>query len=132
MTPMPDCFLQLLAAWNATDRARIRACLEAALTEDFVFVDPTVETRGIAAFEAYVCEFRRRYHGAVVRVPEAIDLAFDRQRGCTVARYRWEVMRDAAVISRGFDVAEMTDDGRIRHVAGFFGPPRRDLDDDSP
>lgn len=106
----------MLEAWNETDPGRVRGHLEAALAADVVFVDPTIETRGIAEFERNVLDFRAKYPDAVLRRASGIDSHHG------LHRYSWEIVVASKVILRGFDVAETDAEGLVKRVLGFFGP----------
>lgn len=116
MSAYPSSFDHMLAAWNERDLSRIRGFLEAALTPDVTFVDPTIETHGLAEFEENVRAFRAKYPKAALRRASDIDSHHN------LSRYSWEILIDEKVVLLGFDVVETADDGRVRRVLGFFGP----------
>jgi hypothetical protein len=117
MTQLPECFAKLLAAWNEYDPGRLRALVEAALTEDVAFTDPNYQITGIDAFIDQVHEFRSKA-GKVKLVPTSgIDLHHDR------ARYSWAVLFPDGTRFEGFDaVALDLAQGKIKRIDGFFGP----------
>jgi SnoaL-like domain len=105
----------MLAVWNERDLSRIRSHLEAALTADITFIDPTIETHGHGEFEQNVRNFRAKYPVAVIRRASGIDSHHK------LHRYGWEITSDGKVALVGFDVAETAEDGKICRVLGFFG-----------
>jgi hypothetical protein len=107
---------RMLAIWNERDLGQIRSRIEAALTPDVAFVDPTIETHGFNEFEANVCDFRTKYPQAVIRRASGIDSHHN------LHRYGWEISAGGRVFLFGFDVAETAEDGRVSRVLGFFGP----------
>lgn len=117
MTTLPQCFSNLLAAWNEYDPAKMRALVEAALTEDVEFTDPNYQIVGIDAFIDQINEFRAGA-GKVRLVPTSgVDMHHDR------ARYSWAVLQLDGTRFDGFDaVALDMKQGKIKRIDGFFGP----------
>ena len=106
----------MLAAWNERDPGKVRGHLDAALADDVHFVDPSVETRGIDAFEANVHAVHERLPGATYHRTSGVDSHHG------LYRYTWEIRRGDAVVLAGFDVTELDEQGRVLRVLGFFGP----------
>lgn len=120
MSGYPSSFDHMLAAWNERDISRVRGHLDRAVAADVVFIDPTVETRGIEEFEDNVRDFRAKYPTAVLHRSSGVDSHHN------LHRYGWEIVVESKVILVGFDVAETTVDGKVARVLGFFGPlPKR-------
>jgi SnoaL-like domain len=118
MNNSQSCFDRMLDAWNERDNTKIRAHLDAALAASVVFIDPTIETHGIDAFEANVQEFRKKYPTASLRRSSEIDSHHH------IHRYSWEIAVESRVILVGFDVSETDKTGKVTRVLGFFGPLR--------
>ncbi len=116
MTTNPNSVDRMLAVWNELDVSRIRGHLEAALTPDISFIDPTIETHGIAEFEENVRDFRGKYPQAIIRRASAIDSHHN------LHRYAWEISVQGKVVLVGFDVAQTAEDSKVCRVLGFFGP----------
>jgi hypothetical protein len=106
---------RMLAVWNERDLTRTRGHLEAALTPDVTFIDPTIETHGLGEFEDNVRDFRTKYPQAVIRRASGIDSHHN------LHRYGWEISVAGKVFLVGFDVAETAEDGKVCRVLGFFG-----------
>jgi hypothetical protein len=106
----------MLAAWNERDLGRVRGHLESALSADVVFIDPTIVTHGIDAFENNIRDFRAKYPDADLRRSSEVDSHHD------LHRYSWEISVHGQMILFGFDVTETGDDGKVIRVLGFFGP----------
>ncbi len=104
----------MLAAWNEKDKEKIRAHLDAALTEDIHFVDPANDLHGIDAFEAMVHEVQASMPGAVYSRASDVDSHHD------LYRYHWVIHHEGKLVIQGFDVAEAID-GKVSKVMGFFG-----------
>lgn len=112
-----DPFVSLLAAWNERDPAKMRALLDASLTADIEFVDPTVAITGIDAFAAMIRDFQGKYPRAQCVRTSGIDRHHDR------ARYAWSVIIDEKNRVDGFDAVALDAGGkRLRRIDGFFGP----------
>lgn len=107
---------RMMAAWNERDPARVREHLDAALSPDVVFIDPSVVTRGIDEFEANVHHVHGQIPGADYLRVSGVDHHHD------IVRYAWEIRSDGQLLMPGFDVAELDGDGRVLRVLGFFGP----------
>jgi hypothetical protein len=116
MNTHPSCLDQMLAIWNQTDLSQVRPMLEAALSPHIVFVDPTIVTHGLDAFEANVRDFRTKYPQAVIRRSSVVDSHHQ------LHRYTWEILAGGKVMLAGFDVSETNSANQVVRVVGFFGP----------
>jgi hypothetical protein len=114
MYTYPASFDAILDAWNEADPSKIRAHLDAALTSDVYFVDPTTEIIGIDAFEKLISDFHKRFPGAVVSRISQVDSHHH------LHRYHWEIHVDGDLLVQGFDVYEVRG-GRISRLLKFFG-----------
>lgn len=105
------------AAWDEPDRGRRQALLEASITADAVYVDPTVETRGIAALMDHIDAVRQRLPGTHLELTSAVDTHHG------LARFGWRrVMADGTARPDSIDFVEIAGDGRLSRIIGFFGP----------
>lgn len=108
------------AAWNTTDRAERERLLAQVWALDGVYSDPEpTNVVGRSALSDAISTFHRSYPGAYFRcsVPQTHHGAM---------RVTWLLFRpDGSERLRGTDFSELAEDGRIRRVVGFFGPPRR-------
>lgn len=116
MNTYPPSFDHMFAAWNERDLSKVRGHLDKALSEEVIFIDPNIVTRGIAEFEQNVREFRTKYPQADVRRSSAVDSHHN------LHRYNWEISVQSSVVLIGFDVTETATDGHVVRVLGFFGP----------
>ncbi len=102
--------------WNETDPATRRELVGQVFTEDGRHVDPLADVAGYPAIDQMVAGVQDHYPGATLRRTSAIDLHHDQ------ARYGWELRTpDGTVVVSAIDVARLADNGRIEHVAAFFG-----------
>lgn len=105
------------AAWSDPDPARRRAHLSEVWADDATYTDPTVHAVGIDALLAHIAGVVARRPGARVLRTSRVDVHHD------LARFAWHVvLADATTLPEGLDVAELTADGRICRIVGFFGP----------
>ena len=116
MPEIPEAFDHMLAVWNERDPERIRSHLERALAPDALFIDPSIETHGIDAFEANVRDFRAKFPDAVCSRSSGVDTHH------RLYRYHWEIHRSGELMLPGFDVVELDEQARVKRVEGFFGP----------
>lgn len=110
----PASFDKMLDAWNEADPTKIRALLDAALTPDVYFVDPTTEITGIDAVEKLIHGFQKRFPCAVFSRTSQVDSHHH------VHRYYWEIHVDGALLVEGFDVLEVRG-SRVARLLKFFG-----------
>ncbi|MEM9623899.1 MAG: nuclear transport factor 2 family protein [Pseudomonadota bacterium] len=116
MSSYPETFDHMLAAWNETDSAQVRAHLEKALAPDVRFVDPSIDVTGIDGFEANVHDVHAKNPGNVYSRASEVDS----QNG--FHRYHWAIhTADGELVLPGFDVVETDAQGRVKCVIGFFG-----------
>jgi hypothetical protein len=116
MAQYPDSFAHMLAAWNEAESSKVRGHLERALTQDVLFLDPSIDVKGIDGFEANVHEVHERIPGAVYSRAGGVDTHHH------LYRYTWAIHRDGELVLPGFDVVELDASGLIARVLGFFGP----------
>ena len=114
MQNYPASFDEMLDAWNQTDPSKIRAHLDAALTPDVYFLDPTIEITGIDAVEKSIHDVQERFPGAVFSRTSQVDSHHH------LHRYHWEIHLDGSLLVEGFDVLEVRD-GKVARLLKFFG-----------
>jgi ketosteroid isomerase-like protein len=104
------------AAWNEGDPAARTAQLSVVLIETGRYTDPRADTVGAAALSAHIETVRAARPGARVRRATVVDQHHD------LARFGFHVVSaDGAELLNGLDVLELTSDGRIARIIGFFG-----------
>jgi hypothetical protein len=106
------------AAWNTTVPAERDRLLRRVLAQDSVYNDPApTYATGPAALSAVIADFQRHNPGARFRcsAPQVHHGAM---------RVSWLLVGpDGKVITPGMDFYELSKDGRIHRITGFFGPP---------
>lgn len=118
MRRMPEAMEHYWTMWNERDIDQVRGHLDRAVTEDFLFADPTNFHKGRDALEANVRGFRAERPDAELTMASRLDSHNRRYR------YEWNLVEDGEVTLRGFDVATLADSGLIERIDGFFGPLR--------
>jgi hypothetical protein len=105
-------------AWNATSAADRDRLLAQVFAADGVYSDPTpAYVTGRAALSAHIAEFQGRNPGSRFRcsAPQVHHRAM---------RVTWVLLKpDNTIDTAGMDFYELGQDGQIRRVTGFFGPP---------
>jgi uncharacterized protein YndB with AHSA1/START domain len=107
---------QYVSAWSETDAARRRAILEQVWDPSGVFEDSMGYAEGvddlddhIAMSQAYASGMRLARAGTVTR-----------SRGSIA--YRWQITGPGdAVVMAGINVAELSAEGKLRRVTGYWG-----------
>jgi len=105
-----------LACWNTTDPMARDDVMRATWAENAHFVDPLFDVSGYAGLTQLFEAAQTQYPGSTFRQRGGLDAHHD------LVRWGWEML-DAAgdVVIDGIDVAVVDTDGRITHLAGFFG-----------
>ena len=105
------------AAWNDPDADSRRELLSAVWAENATYTDPAVDLAGVDQLVAHITTVLARRPGARVLRTSAVD----EHHG--LARFAWRVVQaDGSLLPEGIDFAEVTADGRIQRIVGFFGP----------
>ncbi|MCZ4123377.1 nuclear transport factor 2 family protein [Streptomyces sp. H39-S7] len=104
-----------LATWNETDPAARRAAIDELWADDANYTDPLVVAEGRDAIDATIGAVQAQFPGLVFTLGGPVDAHHG------IARFTWELGPaggESLVI--GFDVAVLTEDGRLRSVLGFL------------
>jgi hypothetical protein len=106
------------AAWHEPDEGARREMLERCWAQDGVYVDPTVVVRGREELVAHLGGFEERMPGCSIVVTTGVNEHHGR------VRFGWHLLNpDGTLMIEGQDFGELDDDGRLRRIVGFFGPP---------
>ena len=113
LTDLVDTYL---GAWAEEDPARRAEVIRGCWTETGCIVDPPLDGYGHAGIDALFAAFQNHYPGcAFVRTSE-VDAHHD------VFRVTWELRAgDGTTVLSGMDVGNLSPDGRIARITGFFG-----------
>ncbi|MBN2624078.1 MAG: nuclear transport factor 2 family protein [Acidimicrobiales bacterium] len=118
-TATVDAYIAML---NETDPQRRASLAEVAWTEDGSYVDPLLEARGHAGLSDMAAGVHAQFPGQRFVRTTGIDAHHG------LVRFGWELGDgEGTVTVAGIDVGVIAPDGRLSHIAGFFGPlPERD------
>jgi hypothetical protein len=106
------------AAWTDVDDAQRQRLLEIAWSEDGVYQDPTADVSGRQALAQLIAGFRKRLPGSEIVITSGVDLHHGK------FHFLWKMVGpDRRTVLEGRDFGELDANGRIRCIAGFFGPP---------
>ncbi|MFI9407047.1 hypothetical protein [Nocardia sp. NPDC052316] len=105
--------------WSDPDPARRREFLGAALAAGATYTDPTVHVAGVEELAAHIDGVFAQQPGMrVLRVSQ-----IDAHHG--MARFGWRLVQaDGTALPDGVDFVEVSPEGRIRRIVGFFGGMR--------
>lgn len=105
------------AAWNDPHVDSRRELLGAVWADSGTYTDPTVHLAGVDALVAHISTVLAHRPGAKVLRTSFVD----EHHG--LARFAWRVVQaDGSLLPEGIDFAEVSADGRIQRIVGFFGP----------
>ena len=105
-----------LSAFNERDRSRRDALIAEVWAEDARLIDPPLTGEGHAGISEVADAMHTHYIDHRFRRVSGIDIHHDH------LRFAWELVApDGEVALSGMDVGELTDDGRLRRIVGFFG-----------
>jgi SnoaL-like domain len=105
-------------AWNEPDEAARRELLHQSWAADGSYLDPLVRIEGREALVHHARKFADRWPEARVVITSGVD----QHNG--YVRFTWQVVSpDGEALREGTDFGELGEDGRLRRIVGFFGPP---------
>ena len=109
-------------AWSTPDPDRRRANLDNTLTPDVIYTDPSDHVIGTDALSEHIGGIMEEHPGGKVMRTSAVDHHHD------LARFAWQFVKaDGETLIEGLDVVTVDGGtGKLRSIAGFFGPLPRD------
>jgi hypothetical protein len=119
MTDYQDVTASYLAIWNETDPAAREGLAAELFTADVRYIDPLMDVEGVPALAAAIGAAQQQFPGWRFRSAGPADGHHHQ------VRFGWELGPadaagpDGAPVA-GFDVAVLSDDGRISQVLGFL------------
>jgi hypothetical protein len=116
MTNVNTAIDRYIDAWNETDPAQRRALIAQTWTDDATYIDPLVIAEGRDAIAATIAAVQEQFPGFTFRLAGRPDTHHN------LARFTWELTpsADAEPLVVGFDVAVLSDNGRLQAVHGFL------------
>ncbi len=105
------------AAWSEPDPAQRERILKPVWAEQATYTDPRADLAGLAELVAHIGRILAGRPGAKIIRTSAVDS----HHGW--ARFAWRVVQaDGTMLPEGIDLAEISGDGKIVRIVGFFGP----------
>jgi hypothetical protein len=103
--------------WSEPDAQRRAQLLAQVWSDGATYTDPTVHAAGSEELLAHIANVLARRPGARIVRTSAVD----EHQG--LARFSWQLVEaDGTRRPEGIDFVELSADGRIRRIFGFFGP----------
>ncbi|MEL7043317.1 MAG: hypothetical protein AAGL90_17495 [Pseudomonadota bacterium] len=106
---------RMCGVWNTEDADEQVALTKASMEHNVHFVDPKYNIIGHDPFLAMVKATQAQVPGAVYARASKVDFQNN------FCRFHWSIHLDGKLVLAGFDVVEVTDQGKILKVIGFFG-----------
>lgn len=104
-------------AWCEPDRELRQQLLDRAWCEDGTYTDPTAHVVGRKELVDHIGEFFDQFPGARIELTSGIDTHHQQ------LRFAWRmVLADGKVFVEGVDFGELSRDGKLQRIVGFFGP----------
>lgn len=104
-------------AWCEADRAARTSLLDQVWASEGSYTDPLSDVAGRGALNDLIGGFHQQYPGARIVPASGIDQHHGR------LRFGWRLLlADGTVAIEGIDFCELSPDGRIARIVGFFGP----------
>jgi SnoaL-like domain len=106
-----------VAAWNETDVVSRADMIESCWAIGGIYIDPSVHLVGRDALSLHITSVQARRPGARVELVSGIDAHHQ------VLRFEWRVVQsDGTCGLTSTDFGEVSDDGLLSKIIGFFGP----------
>lgn len=104
-------------AWNEPDETARRELLHRSWADDGIYTDPLVHIEGREALVHHARKFADRWPGARIVITSGVD----EHHG--FVRFTWRIVSPGGEGLRdGMDFGELSADGHLRRIVGFFGP----------
>jgi hypothetical protein len=104
-------------AWCEPDAGARRRLLARVWAEGATYTDPRVQLVGLDALVAHIGKVLADRPGSRVIRTSVVDVHH------RLARFAWRVVQaDGTMLPEGVDFAEVTGDGKLARIVGFFGP----------
>lgn len=114
---MPELIALYTAAWCEPDRAQRQRLLERVWAEGGTYTDPTAHVVGREALVDHIAGFFEQFPGARIERTSGIDAHHE------MLRFTWRMLlADEKVYVEGIDFGELSTDGKLHRIVGFFGP----------
>ena len=116
--PLLPGYLSYATGLSGADLESARAALVVrAFTPEGRHVDPNADANGHLELNQMVSGVHALYPGFTIERTTGVDQHGDQ------LRFGWRALQaDGSLLVEGLDVGELAEDGRLRRVAGFWGP----------
>ncbi|NOD29583.1 MULTISPECIES: nuclear transport factor 2 family protein [Ruegeria] len=105
------------AAWQEESAEKRLALLTQCFAENGRYVDPTADVSGREQLSAHIGEVLLTSNGRVQITSSPVSHH-------DVVHFTWHMVApDGAIMVAGHDFIRLDEDGKIAHLAGFFGDP---------
>lgn len=105
------------SAWSEPDGALRQKLLDQVWAEDGTYTDPTAHVAGRKGLIDHVGGFFEQFPGAHIVLTSGVDTHHQK------LRFAWRmVLADGSVFVEGIDFGELSPDGKLHRIVGFFGP----------
>ncbi len=102
--------------WGEPNPAKRAEYLAEVWAKDGVYRDPSANVHGAEALSVHIGKFLTEYPTAQITRSSGIDVYGNSYR------VLWKLQLPGAPTMEGMDIGELTADGRIASITGFFGP----------
>jgi len=104
-------------AWGEPDSVRREQMLTDVWAEEGTYTDPTAHAAGRRALVEHIGKTLARYPGARIVRTSVLDMHHN------MLRFTWRmILADGAPLPEGVDFGELSSEGKLRRIVGFFGP----------
>ncbi|MBU8897852.1 hypothetical protein KRR26_19735 [Corallococcus sp. M34] len=104
-------------AWNELNLERRAVLIAQVWDKEGRLIDPPLASSGHIGISEHISALHSKFPGHTFRRSSGID-SHNGQ-----IRFAWELMTpQGTAMLTGMDVGELTSEGKLRRVAGFFGP----------
>jgi hypothetical protein len=118
MAASEQVLLAYVAAWNEADEEKRRTLLEISWAENGIYSDPTTQVSGREALVQHLGRLIQQFADHRVLLTSGVD----EHHG--LLQFTWaRIGPDGRRIRNGIDFGELSADGRLLRITGFFGPP---------
>lgn len=108
------------SAWDEPDPARREQILKDVWAEDGIYTDPTIHTVGRRELVKHIGKVLAHYPGSRIVITSVLDTHHG------MVRFAWKkVLADGKSLPEGVDFCELSSEGKLQRVVGFFGPLTR-------
>jgi len=114
---LPELIMLYTGAWSEPDRALRQQLLERVWAEDGTYTDPTAHVAGRQELVDHIGGVFEQFPGARCELTSGIDMHHEK------LRFTWRMLlADGKVLLDGIDFGELSTDGKLHRIVGFFGP----------